>query len=138
MRASSSALAAALVLWSGVSIAADTPTQRNGRDFYQAACAQCHGTTAKGDGPLVSILTVKPTDLTTMSRRNNGDFPFYETFKMIEGRTAVAAHGTREMPAWGAVLEIEARGMPAGTRPSTYAYGRISELLVYLESIQVR
>ncbi len=138
MRGSRVALAAALALGSGVASASDTPTLRSGQSFYQAACAQCHGSDAKGNGPVARVLTVKPTDLTTMSRRAGGQFPFYETFKMIEGRTEVAAHGTREMPAWGAILEIEARGMPAGTNPSTYSYGRISELLVYLESIQQR
>ncbi|MCU0986362.1 MAG: cytochrome c [Acetobacteraceae bacterium] len=138
MRRSRAALAAAFALGSGVASAADTPTLRSGQDFYKAACAQCHGADAKGNGPIAGVLTVKPTDLTTMSRRAGGQFPFYEAFKMIEGRTPVAAHGTREMPAWGAILEIESRGQPAGTSPSTYAYGRISELLVYLESIQQR
>ncbi|WP_158639197.1 c-type cytochrome [Elioraea rosea] len=127
-----------VTLGAGAAHATDTQTLRSGQAFYQSACAQCHGIDAKGGGPLANVLTAKPTDLTTMSRRNGGQFPFYEAFKMIEGRTAVPAHGTREMPAWGAILEIEQRGQPQGTSPSTYVYGRISELLVYLESVQQR
>jgi hypothetical protein len=30
----------------------------------------------------------------------------------IDGRRALAQHGTREMPVWGAVLEEEKRGEP--------------------------
>lgn len=138
MRGSRFALAAAPALGSGMASAMETATQRSGRAFYLAACAQCHGQDAKGNGPIARVLTVRPTDLTTMSQRAGGAFPSYEPFKLIEGRTEMPAHGTREMPAWGAILEIEARGLPAGTNPGTYAYGRISELLAYLESIQVR
>jgi mono/diheme cytochrome c family protein len=118
--------------------AADVQAQKRGEEFYRTACAQCHGMDAKGGGPLAQVLTVKPTDLTTMSRRAGGQFPFYEAFKMIEGRTEVGAHGTREMPAWGAILEVESRGFQSPQVASTYAYGRISELLVYLESVQQR
>jgi copper transport protein len=39
------------------------PIER-GRDLYQANCAQCHGTGAKGDGPLAGALNPKPFDLT--------------------------------------------------------------------------
>jgi copper transport protein len=39
------------------------PLER-GRELYQANCTQCHGETARGDGPLAPALNPRPVDLT--------------------------------------------------------------------------
>ena len=109
-----------------------------GAPYFQSYCASCHGMSGRGDGPAAASLRTPPADLTRIAARRGGKFPEGEIAQFIDGRFTMAAHGTREMPAWGAILEIEHRGQPPGTAPSTYAYGRISELLVYLESIQQR
>ena len=35
-----------------------------GHDEFMISCSSCHGTSAKGDGPVAEVLTVKPADLT--------------------------------------------------------------------------
>lgn len=49
-----------------------------------------------------SVMLKKPaSDLTTLSRKNSGVFPFARVFETIEGTHELKAHGTREMPIWG-------------------------------------
>lgn len=92
------ALGAALVLSSGV-VAAQKDNV--GKLEYDSNCATCHGVTGKGDGPLAGYLTQKPSDLTTLTKRNNGVFPVSLLRALIDGREVTAVHGTRDMPAWG-------------------------------------
>ena len=72
-----------------------------GKTAYLSSCAACHGEDAKGNGFLSSVLKVPPPDLTTLARKNDGVFPIAAVNEVIDGRTLVAAHGTREMPIWG-------------------------------------
>jgi mono/diheme cytochrome c family protein len=72
-----------------------------GKAEYHSSCASCHGIDGKGNGPVSADLKVPPSDLTVLARRNNGVFPFYSVYEIIDGRKAVIAHGTREMPIWG-------------------------------------
>ena len=46
-----------------------------GRDSFEFYCAACHGKAGKGDGPMVPALKTRPTDLTSLARRNRGSFP---------------------------------------------------------------
>ena len=55
----------------------------------------------KATESLASVLKVPPADLTTLARRNGGYFPLTAVSEIIDGRTLIAAHGTREMPIWG-------------------------------------
>jgi len=73
----------------------------DGKSEYQAGCATCHGVDGKGKGPLSSQLTVMPADLTVLAKRNSGVFPVSAVYEVIDGRKAVTAHGTSEMPIWG-------------------------------------
>jgi hypothetical protein len=52
-------------------------------------------------GPLKSELTRKPSDLTTLAKRNGGVFPVNRVYEVIDGREEVKAHGPRDMPVWG-------------------------------------
>jgi mono/diheme cytochrome c family protein len=72
-----------------------------GKLEYLSSCAACHGEDGKGNGVLASVLKVPAPDLTTLSRRNDGHFPLAAVTEIIDGRTLIAAHGTREMPIWG-------------------------------------
>jgi mono/diheme cytochrome c family protein len=72
-----------------------------GKIEYLSSCAACHGEDGKGNGILASVLKVPPADLTTLARRNGGYFPVAAVTEIIDGRTLIAAHGTREMPIWG-------------------------------------
>jgi mono/diheme cytochrome c family protein len=83
-----------------------------GRETFIRYCASCHGSEGRGDGPLAASLTKPPADLTQIARQNGGRFDERLVMAAIDGRRAVAPHGTRDMPVWGAVFEDEERGEP--------------------------
>lgn len=100
-------------------------------------CSGCHGTDARGNGPVTPYLTVKPSDLTKLSERNRGEFPFLKVFMIIDGRAIVPTHGSREMPVWGTRFQLQAD--PNQATPGAaelIVRGRVLELVNYLEAIQ--
>ena len=103
-----------------------------GKQRFEMNCSLCHGKRARGFGPFVSQLNKKPPDLTRLNQRNNGSFPFRRIYEAIDGRSFPDAHGSRGMPIWGEAF----KGTVAG-HSETLVQGRILELLLYLESIQV-
>ena len=106
---------------------------------YMSACAGCHGRDAMGDGPMADLMTIETPDLTKMSERNGGTFPFAETLRLIDGREEVRAHGS-DMPVWGDRYMLQAMIEEAASEPPEAAalmvHGRIVSLAYYLESIQ--
>ena len=113
-----------------------------GAEEFAERCAVCHGDGAKGDGPLAGFLNFETADLTVLSRENGGEFPFDRVYRIIDGRTEVAAHGPRKMPIWGYEYRLEADELtdPSGRslRREAFVIGRILSLIRYLESIQDR
>lgn len=114
MRIFISAVVAAM-LFSASSLGADdqkklkvTPVKPlqsvQGVDTYKEYCASCHGLTGKGDGPAVVALKVAPNDLAKVSQRHNGKYPADWMLSMLQGKAAIAAHGTTDMPVWGPVF----------------------------------
>ena len=57
-----------------------------GSELYTNSCAVCHGTGRLGGGEFVKALTVKPSNVTSLSARNDGVFPFLDVFHFIDGR----------------------------------------------------
>src|SRR5262245_54289659 len=107
----------------------------SGKLEYQRYCATCHGSAGKGDGPMASILTKQPVDLTVLSKQKGGQFPFWQVYRIIDGREEVMGHGVRGMPVWGAHFLTEEGGAPLD---ETRVLGRILALVYYLESLQVK
>lgn len=70
-----------------------------GAALYRRNCASCHGISGRGDGPVAPSLAVRPTDLTRLH------MSVQDLMQVIDGRTAVQAHGSSEMPVWGKVFE---------------------------------
>lgn len=101
---------------------------------YQRNCAVCHGVDGKGQGLMKRFLTVAPTDLTTLAKKNSGRFPFWQTYRIIDGREEVGGHGAREMPIWGARFRADAGSEDSPGRAQ--AAGRILGLVFYLQHIQ--
>jgi len=101
---------------------------------YQNYCAICHGVNGRGYGIMGKFLTVQPSDLTQLAKKNAGRFPFWQIYRTIEGREEVRGHGTRDMPVWGARFRTDAKGDDAGSR--SQVAGRILSLVFYLQHIQ--
>lgn len=109
-----------------------------GKREFEVHCAVCHGMDAKGNGPYVSSLKVAPPDLTLIARNNAGVFPADHIIGVIDGRTQVASHGSRDMPVWGDRYAISAAEHFAGSPYDQEAFirGRVLILVDYLRRIQ--
>lgn len=101
---------------------------------YQNHCAICHGIDGRGRGIMSKFLTIAPPDLTQLRKKNAGLFPFWQTYRVIDGREEIKAHGTREMPIWGARFRSDARGDDVASR--SQVSGRILGLVFYLQHLQ--
>ena len=127
-----------VVLWAtlpGTALAQQEEVVAAGQREFRHACAVCHGLGGTGESVMttLNLLTVRPTDLTQLSKKHQGQFPFWQVYRIIDGREEVKGHGTRDMPIWGEVFR-----QPEGGRPvdETHAIGRILALVYYLQSIQ--
>ena len=102
----------------------------SGADEYYRLCAVCHGEGGRGDGPMARVLKTPPPNLTLLAKNNGGHFPFLRVLEMIDGRSMIEAHGSRDMPIWGESL----------TRDYDQFIARTIELevLLYLNSLQVK
>ena len=108
-----------------------------GKIFFEYNCMVCHGNGGKGDGIMVtfSLLTVQPPDLTQLSSRNGGHFPFWKVYRMIDGREVVKGHGTQDMPLWGDEFRLEAG---SSVDAQAQVRGKILQLVYYLQSLQTK
>jgi len=102
---------------------------------YMKFCANCHGETGVGDGPIAGILTVDVPDVTLLAQANEGEFPFLETLMVIDGRTGVRGHGSN-MPTWGDRYEREGLEVAGEYGAELIARGRLLALVEYIQSIQ--
>ncbi len=107
-----------------------------GRYLFQKYCASCHGPRGKGEGSAAISLKSKPADLTQLSKGNGGQFPFWRTYRIIDGREHLQKHGPREMPVWGIWFRIPSDEIQTETDWADQVRGRLWQLLTYLESIQ--
>ena len=103
-----------------------------GETEFQNHCAACHGEDGKGHGPVADLFKTSLPDLTQLSAKNRGFFPYIHVYHTIDGRNVERAHGTIKMPVWGERY-TEDRKDEVGQR---MAHARIFELIVYLQSLQ--
>ncbi len=126
--------ALALTAMAAQAAAQEGPTGVGALEYAQA-CAACHGSEGRGDGPFTKYLSVEVPDLTKLAARNGGSFPFDTVMKTIDGRGVRDAHGT-PMPIWGDRFTVEAEEIMPPFDRQVVVYGRILALTLYLESIQ--
>ena len=105
----------------------------SGSDLFKTYCAACHGTSARGDGPVAANMKKPPPDLTRFAARNSGTFPSALVAQIIDGRQPVTGHGGPDMPVWGEAFKASQLG---SSEESIHA--RIQALVEYLEWIQER
>jgi mono/diheme cytochrome c family protein len=103
-----------------------------GREEFVRACAPCHGVDGRGDGPVVAALRSQPPDLTTLTRRATGRFPRERVVAVLAGDMPEAAHGTKELPVWGARFAPHGAGADVGAPTDE----RMAAIVDYLASIQ--
>ena len=112
-----------------------------GKWEYDASCANCHGRDGKGGGSFAQMLQVSIPDLTTLSKRNGGVFPIARVYNVIDGREEVKAHGTREMPIWGAQLTLRVAPDYAdydASAAEVFVRARILAVIDYLYRLQAK
>jgi nucleotide-binding universal stress UspA family protein/mono/diheme cytochrome c family protein len=129
------AVALTLALALPNSAAAQEPTKQSvtGGELFRTYCASCHGTSARGDGPLASTMTRKPTDLTEIAKRNGDHYPPELVFRTIDGRKPIRGHGGPDMPVWG-----DAFARSRDVSSDEQVKKMIQSLVDFLESIQTR
>ena len=112
-----------------------------GKYEYDRHCAECHGLSGKGDGPYVQLLrsgTVMP-NLTELSKKNGGVFPYTRVYETIDGAVRVRAHGSRiGMPIWGEAYQIESHNLSPIYNPQVFARAKILALIEYVYRLQAK
>jgi mono/diheme cytochrome c family protein len=106
-----------------------------GKTEYLAACAACHGEAADGNGPIASMFSGKVPGLTDLAAGNDGVFPTLAIMQIIDGRTAVRAHGD-PMPLFGNRYKADAVDLAGIYGAEQIVRARLTELVLYLQSIQ--
>lgn len=137
-------LIAALLVAVAVPMAAaaqdDTASQTvkvfKGKVTYRIYCSNCHGETGHGDGNLAELLSVRPADLTAISRNNGGDFPTDLITQLVDGRETVKGHGLKEMPVWGDAFQKSLQPSWTEETDDERAQRKIVEVVAFVESIQ--
>jgi len=104
----------------------------SGKEMYTAYCAVCHGADGKGGGPAASALKVPPTDLARLTQNNGGKYPALKVESSIRGESATPAHGSKEMPVWGALFWNISGGHEGEVQQ------RVSNLTRYIETLQAK
>jgi mono/diheme cytochrome c family protein len=112
----------------------------SGEQTYKQYCAACHGADAKGHGPVASVLTMPPTDLTTLAKRHLGRFPYDYVSSVLEfgpasssnsvSGYAYPAHSSSDMPTWGPIFQHY------DEQSERVVQQRIKNLCDYLASLQ--
>ena len=102
----------------------------SGGQIYKQYCAACHGTSAKGNGPMKRALRIPMPDLTTLAKRHGGKFPEEYVTGILRFGPGVASHGSGEMPTWGPLFD--------DYYSKTAAQRRIENLCNYLASLQMK
>ena len=122
-------------LWLATGFAQESEVVASGKYEFHQNCVICHGLDGKGDSIMMNLnlLADKPPDLTQLSKQHGGQFPFWQVYRIVDGREPVKGHGTPDMPIWGDLFTMqEGKSLPSETK----ATGRILNLVHYLQSIQ--
>lgn len=123
-------LALSMILAPGAAMAADADA---GGALFRQNCAPCHGAGAKGDGPMVEILSVDPPDLTALSVE--GSFPMADVVRRIDGRDMLLAHGG-PMPIFGYILEERSAVVEDEQGTPIFTSQAVLDIAAWLETVQ--
>ena len=110
-------------------------TSLSGQELFRKFCASCHGSSARGDGPLAQSLKKQPADLTLIAARYGG-FPVKRIEEIVDGRVAIDAHGPSAMPVWGEEFTRSQAGDPEAERDAGIVIHKIVEYLRTLQRVK--
>lgn len=81
------------------------------------------------------LMDPRPSDLTQLTNRNGGRFPYQRMIRVVDGRETFRAHSDSDMPVWGDLFRGSAE---PGAGPIDYGAGRGAVLLIldHLREIQ--
>jgi mono/diheme cytochrome c family protein len=103
---------------------------QSGEKDYRSYCATCHGIDGKGKGEFDGI---QVPDLTRLSQKNGGKFPFEEVYEVVDGHNRFPWHQQRAgMPYWGEIFTEEEA--PPAAKAKVQA--RISAIVEYIRGLQ--
>lgn len=105
-----------------------------GEAFFRGYCAACHGSAARGDGPMAEVLAVAPPDLTELAGAE-GAFPMERVVRAIDGRTAILSHGG-PMPLFGAILGGEPAVFDSADGTPVITKTAVLDIATWLAAIQ--
>ncbi len=125
---------AAILCFAASASAAGKDEVRDGEKYFLRYCASCHGTNGTGDGPVAKSLTKPPANLRLLSEKFGSPLPVARLANLIDGRDAVRAHGSAEMPVWGERLYATGEG----ERGELGIGEVIGKIVAYLDTIQDR
>jgi len=109
---------------------AEQNSEVGGAKLFQNYCAVCHGKDAKGNGPAAPALKTTPTDLTLLSKNNDGKFPDSRIINILSNPEELA-HGSKDMPIWGPIFRSMGPNADVG-------HLRATNVRDYLKSIQAK
>lgn len=113
-----------------ISLCAAKASAESGREDYRHYCAACHGLDGKGKG---SWNGTEVPDLTGLSQKNGGRFPFEEVHEVVDGRSQFRWHQRRrDMPYWGEVFQLEEENPASKAKVEA----RIGAIVDYIRSLQ--
>jgi mono/diheme cytochrome c family protein len=133
-------LAAAACCLLAVIAASPSSAQSEGEVLFGLYCASCHGTDARGGGPVAGELKNPPPSLREIAKHRGGAFSEPEIISYIDGRKMPRAHGSSEMPVWGTMFGYVAEAgklLDPSQQPSEEKVEHtIISIVKYLASIQ--
>ena len=114
-----------------------------GKYEYEVRCAVCHGLKGEGDGPYANFVMKTVSNLTTLSKSNNGVFPFTRVYETIDGTVQLTAHGPKDMPIWGREYRAIGSGMKGMDSfpyndPESFMRAKILALTEYIYTLQAK
>ena len=80
------------------------------------------------------IAGIKPPDLTLITKRHGGTFPFQEVEDAIDGRKQITSHKRFDMPFWG--VSLQEPGQEFTPASEAKVKQRIDAVVRYIETIQ--
>ncbi len=105
---------------------------QSGRHDFEQLCAPCHGIDGTGKGR--DLTEANPPDLTAISLKNGGKFPFEKVYRIVDGREMMDLHKRFAMPFWGTYLKNQS---PQSSAESDAAVKqRITDIVRYVETMQ--